>query len=143
MASKVKNPRLRSYGEPGLSAASVKGSYLPNFSGASATPRNASPVRAERIVTNLSRKRDTQVESIGRMPSEGFLAILGGAAPLCRREKLFHHAHVRRFSVIGKAVNKDAPVLLLENAVIEKHEQSAIVKGTNEPSKALFQRDDG
>lgn len=77
MANKVKTPRLRSYGEPGLSAASVKCSYLPDSSGASATPRNASPARAERIVTNLSRKRDTHVESIGRMPSEGFLAILG------------------------------------------------------------------
>ena len=49
-------PGLSSHGEPWLATNSVVGFYLPPSSpGARATPRNASPARAERIVTNLSR----------------------------------------------------------------------------------------
>ena len=48
-------PETSSHGEPWLAANAVVGFYLPSSSGARATPRNASPARAERIVTNRSR----------------------------------------------------------------------------------------
>jgi hypothetical protein len=52
--TKARLPELISRGEPWLAAYCVGGFYLKS-TGATATPRKASPARAERIVKNLSR----------------------------------------------------------------------------------------
>src|SRR5580658_7125523 len=58
-------------------------------------------------------------------------------------KELLHRAHLRRLLVIRQAVDEHAAVLLLQNAVVEQHQQSAIVQRANEASEALLQGDHG
>ena len=59
---------------------------------------------------------------------------------LRRTEEAFHFSHIGSAAVFGQAIEKHAPVLLLQNAIVEQAEQPAIVQGADQPAKALLQR---
>ena len=41
-----------------------------------------------------------------------------------------------------QALHEDLPVLFLQDTVVQQHQQAAIMQRANQPTKALFQRDD-
>src|SRR5215471_18421564 len=56
-------------------------------------------------------------------------------------EELLYGSQVRGPTVLRQAVQKHPPVLLLQYAIIQQAQQPTIMQRSDQPSKALLQRD--
>ncbi len=64
------------------------------------------------------------------------------AGSVSRSEEALNHSHIGRPLVARETLHEDAAVLFFQDAVVEQHEQAAVVKRTDEASEALLQGDD-